>query len=73
MQGSLAHDALYQFMREGLLSRMFKAVCDFVLKRICLEDGMSKIRAWYVHRAVKNFGAASIDIHSTIIQGIGVC
>ena len=57
MRGSLIHDALYQLMREGQLDRnVFRDQVDQLLRETCLEDGMGSIRAWYVYRAVKNFG-----------------
>ncbi len=56
MRGSLAHDALYQLMREGKLNRHYRKYTDRLLKKICLEDGMNKFRAWYVYKAVRMFG-----------------
>lgn len=57
MRGSLVHDALYQLIREDLLPfPIYKDKADRELQRICKEDGMSSIRAWYVYQAVKNFG-----------------
>jgi len=53
MRGSLVHDALYQLIREGHLNRkVWKIKADKELRRICILDGMSKFRAWYVYRAV---------------------
>ena len=57
MRGSLFHDALYQLMREGYLLRTNRKKADKVLRRICIEDGMWKVRAWWVYRAVR-IGAA---------------
>lgn len=56
MRGSLVHDALYQLMRHGKLEQVWRKRADKELKRICLEDGMSRFRAWYVYGAVR-FGA----------------
>ena len=61
MRGSLVHDALYQLMREGDLPISDRAAADQMLKTICLEDGMFKFRAWYVHLAVKTFGKPYTD------------
>jgi len=66
MRGSLVHDALYQLMREGLLSPDYRAVADRELKRICLEDGMSRLRAWWVYTAVKSFGGPSSWVETPI-------
>jgi len=57
MRGSLVHDALYQLMREKWLDcEKDRKYADELLKKICQEDGMSKIRSWYVYRAVRSFG-----------------
>jgi len=58
MRGSLIHDALYQLMREGVLPQHARIRVDDILREVCLLDGMSKFRAWYVHLAVR-IGAAS--------------
>jgi hypothetical protein len=56
MRGSLVHDALYQLKREGYLDHQEHPECaDDLLKKICLEDGMSRVRAWYVHKSVRTF------------------
>ena len=60
MRGSLVHDSLYQLMRMGLLDRKWREQADRELERICVEDGMSKIRAriWYcVVQKIAGFGA----------------
>ena len=57
MRGSLVHDALYQLMHEGHLDHQeHREYADDLLKKICLEDGMSMVRAWYVHKSVRKFG-----------------
>jgi len=57
MRGSLVHDALYQLIRTGYLPLICRQKADDMLKKICLEDGMSKLRAWYVYQAIRKFGA----------------
>lgn len=59
MRGSLVHDCLYQMMREGLLDRKHRKYADQLLRKICLEDGMSKFRAWYIYQAVRIFAKKS--------------
>jgi hypothetical protein len=57
MKAALVHDALYQLMRQGHLD--YKAVrskADLLLRKMCIEVGMSSFRAWYVHLALKLFG-----------------
>lgn len=61
MRGSLVHDALYQLLRERYLQPEFRAQADDCLYRICLEDGMSRFRAWIVYQSVKRFGGPSAD------------
>jgi hypothetical protein len=65
MRGSLVHDALYQLMRDAGLSKdQWRDEADLELKRICLEDGMSRIRAWWVHRGVRLGGDPSASPES---------
>ena len=57
MRGSLVHDALYQLMRMGKLKHKdHRAYADDLLKQMCMEDGMWKIRTGWVHWGVKKFG-----------------
>ena len=54
MKGSLAHDALYQLMREGLLDReVWRKYADELLRDICIEEGMWKWRANLWYKAVR--------------------
>lgn len=59
MRGSLVHDALYQLMREGHLPESYREYADRLLQRMCLEDGMTTIRAWWVYKAVRFGGQSS--------------
>lgn len=61
MRGSLVHDALYQLMSEGRLNKEYRSDADNLLRQICLEDGMSRFRAWYVYKAVRLFGRKHIN------------
>ncbi|QSA96490.1 DUF1353 domain-containing protein [Methylococcus sp. EFPC2] len=62
MRGSLIHDALYQLMREEHLDKdKYREQADRLLQKICLEDGMGALRAWWVYQGVKRFGDPSAD------------
>ncbi len=62
MRGSLVHDALYQLMREKYLDHdTFRDKADKILQKICLEDGMWSVRAWWVYQAVRIFGNPAAD------------
>jgi len=56
MKGSLVHDAIYQLIRQKHLPRKFRKEADLLLREICKQDGMSRIRAWWVYRGVRRFG-----------------
>jgi hypothetical protein len=53
MRGSLFHDALYQLMREQKVGQDQRKRADELLREHCIEDGMSKVRAWWVYRGVR--------------------
>ena len=59
MRSSLVHDALYQLIRLEKIPYHYKQYADLLLKKICLEDGMSTFRANYVYQSVRYFGGAS--------------
>jgi hypothetical protein len=62
MRGSLVHDALYQLMRERYLDEdTYRDRSDRLLQKICKEDGMSMLRAWWVYQGVHLFGKPSAD------------
>ena len=70
MRGSLAHDALYQLMRETYLDNdRYRLPADTLLRELCLEDGMSWIRAALVFYAVKWFArpASEAPRKSTVL------
>ena len=58
MRASLLHDVLYQMMRERLLPQSYRAYADKMLTKICIEDGMNKLRATTWGFAVKTFAAS---------------
>lgn len=55
MRGSLVHDAFYQLIREGHLGKGYKDKADRLLQKMCEQDGMWKIRAWWVYQGVAKF------------------
>lgn len=65
MRGALVHDCLYQMIRERLLPVEFRSWADKVLKDICLQDGMSSIRAEWVYQAVRRFGSPAAKPENT--------
>ena len=60
MDGSLIHDALYDLMRQGLLSRKYRCKADKEMRIQCKKDGMSFVRRWYTWGAVRvgGYGAS---------------
>jgi hypothetical protein len=67
MRGSLVHDALYQLMRQGVIPRRCKDAADRELQRMCIEDGMSSIRAWWVLTGLEQFGAKATISNKNIM------
>jgi hypothetical protein len=57
LRGSLVHDGLYQLLREGDLAPEYRSKADQIIRRICVEDGMSRFRAWYAYWALRLFGS----------------
>jgi len=45
MLASLVHDVFYQAMREGLLPLAFRKIADKEMYRVCIGQGMWRIRA----------------------------
>ena len=61
MKGSLVHDVLYQLMRLKLLPQMCRYSADNELRDICLENGMNRIRVWWVYWGVRLFARFAAD------------
>jgi len=65
MRGSLVHDALYQLIRHGFISNdEWREQADKEMRRICREDGMFRIRAWWVYWAVRWCGGKAASKES---------
>ena len=56
MRGALVHDGFYQLMRDAGLPLSYRKPVDKLLRRMCREDGMPWLRAWWVYWAVRIFG-----------------
>lgn len=61
MTPSLVHDAIYQLIRYKYLPVAFRISADKMLKQMCLDRGMSKIRAWYVYKGVSSYAQFAAD------------
>jgi len=60
MRGSLVHDALYQLIRLKKLSGIHhRKQADNLLRILCLKDGMTKVRAWWVYKALRIVGSGA--------------
>lgn len=52
-RASLIRDAYCQLISEGYLPLVFRLEADEIFKRICLQDGISKFRAWYMYKFIR--------------------
>ncbi len=57
MRGAFFHDAFYQLIRLGELSEDNRDKADRLLQKMCIEDGMSQLRAWWIYKGLKWFGS----------------
>jgi hypothetical protein len=71
MRGSLVHDALYQLLRERHLSSDYRKYIDDLLYHILIEDGMSKVRAWWVYQGIQLGGDSSSRSEKSIGNKFG--
>lgn len=68
MRGAFFHDGLYVLLRRNLLQvEDARHRADKLLRQICLEDGMNRVRAWWVYRAVR-LGSEHSSHHGRKIQ-----
>jgi len=56
LRGGLVHDALCQLARLGHIPEEFHPVINLELRRICIEDGMNRIRSWLYFEGTDIFG-----------------
>ena len=61
LRGAFIHDAFYYLIRQGKLGFPYRKAADKELRRIILEDGMSRVRAWYIYKAVRWFGKSAAE------------
>ena len=66
MRGALVHDGLYYLLREGFLPPYEKLTADVIIRKICLCDGMCKIRAAYVYFMLNLFAGFAALPEETI-------
>lgn len=53
MRGAFRHDSGYQLIQLGIYPQSSKDAWDRQLQADCIEDGMWKIRAWWVYQGVR--------------------
>ena len=58
---SCVHDALYWLMCNGYLAHKWRKRADEILREMCLERDMYRLRAKWIYEAVDEFGDSSID------------
>lgn len=62
MRCSLVHDALYQLMRANALDNtIHREAADRLLQKMCKEDGMNSIRAWWIYKGLRLGGDPAAD------------
>lgn len=53
---SAVHDAFYQMIKEKLVPESVRLKADLLLRKMCIEKGMLRLRAEYVFLMVRAFG-----------------
>ena len=56
MRATLAHDALYQLMRSSELHRKWRKGADRLLRKVSIQDGMSRTVAYSIYGSVRALG-----------------
>lgn len=64
MRASLVHDALYQLMRNSMINTANREYVDNLFKKIAQEDGVSRLRSWLLHYAIRKFGLGAASPES---------
>ena len=68
MRASLCHDAFYFMLREGHLPPEWREKADDEMYRLCREDGMSAIRAWWCYQAVRIAGESAATQPKEVLE-----
>lgn len=69
MTPSMVHDAMYQLMRNQVLSLFpFRQIADEMMYQMCRERGMCAPRAWWCKRGVRRFGKGAASKKKTIYR-----
>jgi hypothetical protein len=63
IRGSCFHDAGYQLMRQKRIPISWRKYVDKMLRVICIQDGMSRARAWAWYCAVRLFAKHAATEH----------
>ena len=61
MRGSLAHDALYQLIRQRHIEPYWRQKCDNFMCKCCIEDGMMPVWASLYKRELGKFAGFAAD------------
>lgn len=60
IRASAGHDALYQLIAAGVIPNDMRILADRDLRRWCIEDGMTPLRADAWYHAVRAFGGLHV-------------